>query len=366
MPRRSATVTIQSGEQADRNRIEEEKDLLEALRGLGESDVILKIYKYERFPIKPGWVDDVELSVVQNATLERYLKDNWGSGSYQVRGCVAGKWVKGYSRIVHILASPAEQQHAGENGNGKKNGADDGDLWKFMLTNQRDSADKMIAMIQAQSTTMMQAIATIMAAQRPMDLGGIAAIMGQLKPPAPTEGTKITEVIQVVKDLNEIGLIGSGGGGAEPADPMMKMIETGLNLVATRAPAADAARAVTAGAAPPTVTTAAPVPNPPAQQQENLEAMLMRERAEFLTKLKQKAAAGRSVEEWADYIEENQDERVCAWLLTTVRSYPFEVIWSHLIGFDADLNQPTYQQWFASLYNELTAPPTDTPPEVVS
>lgn len=323
----------------------EEEDLLQVLRGTGSSEATIKIFKYENYPTKPAYIEDVELSVLTSGTLEKFIKDKFGSGSYQVRAFVDGKWLKGGVRTIHIFGDKVEVASPTA-----KNG--DSDMWKFMMTQQQTSSDRMMALMQNSNQTMMQVFSAIVSGTKPLDLTGIAALMQTLKP----AGTMNETLDMVTRVVDLTAKFGGGGGEKEEADPMMMMLGAGLDLIK--------GRALGAGSPPPQQpqpgAPAAAAPQPPAQQppQQNpaawSEQQVLEERLKFLEQLKKKAALGKDAAEWADYIEDNQDEAVCVWLLQMVRQHPWETIAAALTQTDPQLGQEPYLSWFSQLYDLLT------------
>lgn len=325
---------------------DEQKDLIAAMKGMGVSDARIKIFRYVNYPSRPEYIDDVELEVVTAGSLEQFLKEKYGGGSYLCRGFANGEWVKEGTRVIHIAGDKNGDAPAAA-----KNG-DSSDMWKFMMTQQQASSDRMMALMQNSNQTMMQMFTAIVSGTKPLDLGGIAALMGTLKP-AGTMTETLDMVTRVVDLTAKFG--GGGGGDKEEPDPMMMMLGAGLDLIKGRAlPPAGGAAPPPQQAAPGAAAAAAQNPQ---QQQPNAgwsEQQVFEERLRFLTLLKKKAALGKDPAEWADYIEDNQDDPVCVWLLQMVRQHPWETIAGALKQTDPELAVEPSLSWFSRLYDLLT------------
>lgn len=332
---RKTTTTVQ-------RELNEDDELIQALNGIGATDAIIKLFKYEHYPSKAAYIDDVDIGVIESGRLEHYLKEKHGPGSYQCRAMIAGRWVKGGSRVLHIAGDNAAVVVHSKNGNSNGDGVD----WKMILTLQQQSSDRMMQMMATMNTSMMAAISTVVAGSKGPDLAGMAAIMNTFKPAGDPLDT-VTKIVDLTAKLQ-----GGGGGGDSEPDPMTALLGTGLKLLESRA-AAGAVAAPTVHNPPAAAVPVQPTTAKEGHQVEQADPELSA-RLEFLRMLKRKAILGKDPEEWADYIESNQDDAVCVWLLVHVRKYEWNFIRTALAQTDPELGQEPCASWFQKLHEILT------------
>lgn len=356
MAKRIVTIDTRPDQPADLK-----GDFSEFIRGLGDPNIILKIYRYASYPNKPEWMEDLSFEMIKSQSMEQYLKEHefGGPGSYMVRGIRNGKWIQDGSRVIHIAGERKTTAAAVVPANG--NGKHDGDMFRifeFQMKMQADSADRnlqnfqqMMAANKQSSDQMMTLLLGLLSQNKPMDLKAMVDLMRDMNP-ATNSLEQLKQVVLVAKEL--------GGGDSTPADPLtaaIGMIPALLEMRHGGAPATAAA---------PVTVEAQPVAAMPAGATQAGQGATptagggaIDERIRLVMLLKSKAARGADISFWAEYLDRNQDEAAVQILVNAVQQHPWELVFATLQKIDPELAQPQYEQWFHALYDELRGPGED-------
>lgn len=336
-----------------------QSDFSEYIRGLGDPNIILKIFRYASYPNKPEWMEDLNFEMIKSQSMEQYLKEHeaGGPGSYLVRGIKNGKWIPDGSRVIHIAGERKAVAIApASNGNGKHDSGDMFRVFEFQMKMQSDSAERSRQDLQAMMTAnkqssdqLMTLLLGLLASNKPPDLKAMVELMRDMNP-ATNQLAQLKEIVSVAKEL-------TGGGDAAPTDPLSAAIAVIPALLAARnepaaaaAPAAPVSVEVQPAASMPANTVPAGAGSTAAGGDERIRLVMM---------LKSKAARGQDPAFWAEYLEVNQDEAAIQVLVNAVRQHPWELVFATLQKIDPELAQPTFEQWFHVLYDELRGPAED-------
>jgi hypothetical protein len=174
-------------------------------------------------------------------------------------------------------------------------------------------------------------------------LQAMAATFQTLKPPE----DNVEKALKVISMAKEIG-----GGGDREENFYTMLKDVGKTVVEKFAPNGIPTRLPTVGGittAPAAVPLQIPAGDTPST--DTPEILMEKWLRAQLTFLKQKAAAGKDVAFWVDYIFENQEEPGNQALLSALdQGATFE----HLLQFDAEIKQnPVLSAWFEKLYAKL-------------
>lgn len=325
----------------DEANADDEMEISELLKSLGDSSILVKLYKYDARN-KAQFLEELPLETIQTNSLEAVIRDIYGGGSYLVRVVKDGLWLKGANKVVHIAGSPQGtdvQQSAPAESSAVE-------MMRMQMQMSRDSSDQMMALMQQSTNQMMTLMTTIMAGNKPLDPIALATLLSTNRGGGAESLSMVKEVFALAKEIGP-------GGGAEP-DPMMGLITAALpQLLGSGNGGARPQQQLPPATPPKPGTVAVPAPNPP-QPAERTE---VDERIQFLNKLKAKARAGQDVNDWADYIENNQDEAACQWILAAVNAYPWDQVWAGLMKVDPELAVVPLPDWFGRLYAALREGP---------
>lgn len=324
---------------------EETYEINELLRGMAGSATTVKIYEVDRYQ-KQLFRDELPLETLSNGSLEGFLRDEYGGGTFLIRLVQLGKYVKGGNRTIHI-APPRGDEYAAAPGQGAEHQTGAGLQLKMMemqLNMSRESSERTMQMIQTMNGSIMGVITALIQNNRPMDPVALAGLM--------RSGGSGHESLTMVREVMALAKEVAPGGGGE--DPLVGMLTSALPALIGRGatPAAAATTETRAQLPPATPPGTAEVK----QVEGGAEQNEMQERLAFLKKLKDKAKAGADVEFWADYIEANQDEAACQWILAVVTAHPLEMVMLGLQRADEELKTEPYVSWFTKLYEALTTP----------
>lgn len=335
-PKTTRTVTV---EQHDADEPQEERDISGILKSLSPTGKwIIKVFRMTNTG-QQQWLGNRSPEEIS----EQMIAEQYGEGRYLVRPWdeVESKW--GPSKIVHISAEADGVKPVTPftlpNGDGSNVQLE---MMKLQMQMEQQASERQFTLMQQFNTSMMNILTAIIGAQKPQDLASIVSIVKDMN----GSGSNISTLKDIVGLAKELA-----PGSSADADPMTSLFTSMVPKLLDRG-------------APPAAMPAAPLPPqhhieiPPADASKPT-AETTDARLQFLAQLKDKARAGKDPEFWADYIEENAEEAGPAWILATVKRFPWDQVAAGLVQIDADLAIETYRNWFQQLYNALTSEPEE-------
>lgn len=202
---------------ADPPSTQEEDDLKKFFEGLGGSEIIIKISKYDSATNRPRYLQDTDL----DGANEAYIQQNWGEGRYLLRAYKEGSVIG--SRTV-LIGPPL-----------KSNAPQPAPL-SFLPALEKPGLDPLVLMqleqMREEAKTnrelLMKLIESNMGGSKSgaMELAEVMAILKPvITPPAAAAGGGILEIlgaaIPLVKQLIDLG----AGGGAQEKPSWMSMVK---------------------------------------------------------------------------------------------------------------------------------------------
>lgn len=346
MPRKRVVTTTET--------LDDSPDLSSILKSLGsDGSWICKIYRRPRVGNDEWLCNRMPADVSEAALAEEY-----GPGKYMVRPWneTENKW--GPGKIVNIAANaegvylPPAIDHGGNTAQMQ--------MIQLQMQMQQQAAERQFQLMQGFNTSMVGILTAMITAQKPQDLASIVSIVKDMQPAAAAGGVgaqlgQLRDIVGLAKEL------APASGSDDPAISLLtaivpKFLERGGNGGPVMIRPKPNGAAKTAPIDTPAAAAPAPavVPETPEETEQEKE---MKERMRFLKQLKEKAAAHKDVEFWADYIDENGEEAGPAWILGVVRMYSWDVLFNGLCQLDKDLENEPYKSWFEKLYQALSAAP---------
>lgn len=333
---------------ASRNRkpaeeLEELEDMLtpadryaEFLEELGDEGIGVTIFRFPKQGKDMEWCDTV---TIDQAGLD-LVREKYGPGKYRLTFKREGAGYVGHKTIkIAELYTKTNGAAAVASGDSKRQ--------EFMETLLLSIVASMKPAPPPDVGGLLAGIGAMMQAQKPVSadpasmLTAMATVFTQLNPKRDT----LEEVSKIVEIAN--GLKPDSGKEENLYTVARDLGDKVIDAFAGRstAPAAATVAATPRAALPPGAT---PVEMKPQPTQEEIMLQWLRGQ---LTFLKEKARAGKNVEDWIDYIFENQEEPGCGAILMAIeRGASFE----NLLQFDPEIGQnPLLHAWFETLYKGI-------------
>ena len=339
----------------------EEVELSEFLKTIGESEVVVKLFRIDKHG-RHKYLEVLPIEVVQSGSLEEMIReDHPEGGSFLIRVLKAGKFIKGGNKMIHIEPENGAMVPYDAGGSG---GDMQFQLMKMQMDMQKDSAERQMTMMSSFNTSIMGLMTAIMQNNKPMDPATIIALM---KGSDGNSGlAMMKDAISVVKELG-------GGVDAGKEDPMMAVATSAVNRLIDKTMGGPAAQPAAPNppaqlppatqGAPPAVTAEAGKPAEPAAPAGDQPSPEMKARLDLLAELKQAAKISKpgelddDVDFWAEYLERFEDLKPqCKWILAVVREYSWQEVQAGLSRVDQEVSTEPYATFFKRLYEVLREP----------
>ena len=308
---------------------------------------IVSIYRIGKPGEKDGFLDTVTLPQFKDPSPEQTLRDSYGAGRYRVR-----------------LKSPNVQGVMKFAGTRNYNIAEKPGMPVNGATNGVHGPQTMEHFLREESARNHQMLITLIASMKPqqLDLAGLAALLSAVN--GGNKGGDLASVVAAFTQLKQ---------SSEPRDPI-EQIKVALELARSvngngPAPAAadepemswpslikGALTAVAGGgrALLPAARNGAGQPEAEEEQPENEEQMFQQFLAGEIGFLKSKAAAGKPVEFWINYVLENPEEPGSKALFMALNA---GATFENLLTFDNEIaRSPQLRLWFQRFYDGIKSP----------